>query len=117
MIPTQRDDRRPATLQLADVLFNLAKGLLVVEWTDIDITNIEAAQSLVDFHFHLLTIVAAEKRGLTNGVWPKAGPRTKGHQTIKRDAQEGQIDPQIIDVGCVRQTTEGCQPAKRKFIE
>ena len=105
------------TVQLADALFNLVKGLLIVEWVDIDITNIESPQSLVDLHFHLLTIVAAENRGLTNGVRPEAGAGTEGHQAIKRNAQDGQIDRLIIDVSCMRQTTEGREPAERRLME
>ena len=105
------------TVQLADALFNLVKGLLVVERADIDITNIKGPQSVVDLNFHLLTIVAAENRGLTNGVWPEACSGTEGHQAIKRYAQDRQIDLLIIDVSCMRQTTKGREPAKRRLIE
>ena len=117
MISTQRDDRRAAPLKLADAIFYLAKGLLVVKWADIDITDIEGPQSLVDFHFHLLTIVAAENGGLTNGVRPEACAGTEGHEAIKRDAQDSQIDFLTIDLSDIRQTTEGRDPAERSLMD
>ncbi len=104
-------------MQGADAIFDLPKCLVIVERVDIDISDIPGAQSLSDTHFHLLAIVAAEDRVLTNGVRSKTSTGTESHEAIERDAQNSQVDLCISDFIKVRQTTEGRETADRGLIE
>jgi hypothetical protein len=103
-------------LQIDDTSFDLAKCLFVVKRVYIYIAHIEGAQFLEYTHLHLLTIVPAENRGLTNGIRPQPGARAKRHQAIERDTQHGQIDLFLTDFRNVRQTTEGPDSTDRGSI-
>ena len=116
MISTQRNNRRAVTMQIAYAIFYKLKSLLVVKRVDLDITDIEGPQSVVDFHFHLLAIVAAKNRGLANRIRSEASSGPESHQAIKRNAEDSQVDLLIIDLCPMRQTTEGREPAEGRLI-
>ena len=116
MIATKTQCSRASFLNFADARLDLAKCLSVVKRVDIDVTHVERAQSLEHAHLHLLAVVTAAHRGLTDGVRPKAGPWTRRHQTIERNAQHGQIKLLIVDSGSMRQTTKCGDATERRLM-
>src|ERR1700687_2832643 len=115
MITTQRHDRRASLLKFANPRFDFVKCLSVIKRVDSDVTNVGGAQTLVNAHLHLLTVITTADRALPDGVRTKSGPRTVSHHTIERNAQHRQIKFLIIDPGIMRQTTERGDPTKRRL--